>query len=400
MALKERDEVKIKIKKNVLARLTFCSLILLLLSGCLGGREINDLEIVVGLGVDKDKNPGSILLTAQVVKPEEIGKSSNTSGDKKAFWNVNSVGESIFEAVREMTHKTGNRLFVSHSQAVIFGHDISSEGLQKYIDFFLRAHEMRPTTLIIIAEGTASDILDVKPETENMPAVKIAELVKSYGFTSQYFKVNMNDFAKRLLSTTTAPIAPIARITNDKDNKVIQVSGMAVFKDTKMIGTLNQDETRGLLWVLGKVKSGIIHVPSPDEQGIAVLEIAKAKSKATPEIRGGKIFINIEIKEESSLSEQSTPENLATIPAFEKLQKNQSEVIKKEILAAFQKSKELKSDVFGFGDMLQIKYSKEWKTLKEKWDEIYPTIEMNIDIETKIQKTDLLTRPAVPKKGE
>ena len=36
-----------------------------------------------------------------------------------------------------------------------------------------------------------------------------------------------------------------------------------------MVGKLNDDEVRGLLWVLGEVKSGVILVSSPDGQGSA-----------------------------------------------------------------------------------------------------------------------------------
>lgn len=373
-------------------------LMLSALSGCLGAREINDLEIVIGMGVDKDESPGSILLTAQVVKEDTAGKASGdgSGGDSKAFWNVSSRGNSIFDAVRQMTYKTGNRLFISHNQAVIFGNDLAAEGLQEYIDFFLRAHEMRPTALILIAEDRASDVLNAKPETEKFPAINIAKLVETYGFTSNFYKVNMKDFASCLMSATTAPIAPLVSIIQDDEGKDVYVSSMVAFKKGKMVGKLNHNEVRGLLWILGKVKSGVIIVSSPNEQGKAVLEIIRAKSKVTPEIKDGKIVMYIKITEESSLSEQTTTENLATNEALEKIQKATAEVIRQEVMAAFDKSIEINADIFGFGEMLHKKYSKEWKTLKDNWDEIYPTIKLNINVETKIIKTDLLKEPASP----
>ena len=373
-----------------------CFFMLFALTGCLGAREINDLEIVIGMGVDKDEDTGNILLTAQVVKKDTAGRTSGDAsggGDGKAFWNVSSTGDSIFDAVRQVTHKTGNRLFISHNQAVIFGNDIAQEGLQEYIDFFLRAHEMRPTALILVAEDRASDILDAKPETEKFPAMNIAKLVDTYGFTSHFYEVNMKDFASCLMSPTTAPLVPLVSIVKEKDCMDIYVSGMVAFKKGKMIGKLNHDEVRGLLWVLGKVKSGVLIVPSPDEQGKAVLEIVRVKSKVTPEIKDGSIVMHIKIKEESSLSEQTTAENLATDKAFEKIQEATAEVIRQEIMAAIDKSRELNADIFGFGEMLHKKYSSKWKTLKDNWDEIYPTIEVDVDEETKIIKTDLLKKP-------
>ncbi|MGE5613565.1 MAG: Ger(x)C family spore germination protein [Bacillota bacterium] len=393
-----RKKISIAIKKLIL-----CLFMLFTLTGCLGGREINDLEIVIGMGVDKDENTGNILLTAQVVKEAEAGRSSGKGGgggDDEAFWNVSSTGNSIFDAVRQITHKTGNRLFVSHSQAVIFGNDIVEEGLQKYIDFFLRAHEMRPTALILVAEDRASDVMDAKPATEKFPAMHIAKLVKNYGFTSHFYKVNMKDFASCLMSTAKAPIAPLVGVSQGEESKDIYVSGMAVFKKDKMVGKLNQDEVRGLLWVLGEVKSGVLLVPSPNKQGNAVLEIIKAKSKVTPEIKDGQIIIHVKIIEESSLSEKTTTENLATTSAIKKLEEASAEIIRQEIMAAFDKSKELKADFFGFGEMLHKKYGSEWKVLKANWDNIYPTIELNIGVEAKIRKTDLLKKPASPSEEE
>jgi len=380
--------------------LTVCLIFTLMLPGCFGGREINDLEIAIGMGIDRKKDTGDIVLTAQIIKEREMGKSfgGGGGGDSKAFWNVSATGETIFEAARQITHMTGNRLFVSHNQAVIFGKEVAEEGMQKYIDFFLRAHEMRPTTLILIAQDQASDVLNIKPETEKLPVLNMVKIVKSYDFTSHFYKVNMNDFASRLLSGTTAPIAPVVGITRSNDNSVLKVSGLAVFKNGNMSGQLSEAETLGLLWVIGKVEGGLLVVPCPG--GKVVFEIMEAESKITPKIKDGKIEFHVRIKAKTSLSEQNSTGNLETIPAFENLQKSQSEVIRQEIMAAFKKSKELNADIFGFGEILHKKYKKEWKIYKDIWDEIYPTVELSIDTETKIQKSDLLKKPVAPKKEE
>ena len=373
----------------------FCFLMLLTLFGCLGAREINDLEIVIGMGVDKDENPENILVTAQVVKEDTAGRASQDGRGEysKAFWNVSSRGNSIFDAVRQITHKTGNRIFISHNQVVIFGKDIAEEGLQEYIDFFLRAHEMRPTALILVAEGRASDVLDIRPEIEKFPAINIAKIVKTYGFTSHYYEVNMEDFASGMMSATT-PMVPLVSIVQDEKNTDVFVTGMVVFKKGKMVGKLNHNDVRGVLWVLGDVKSGVLIVPSPNGQGKAVLEIIKAKSRVIPEIKKDKIAMHIRIKTESSLSEQTTTENLATNEAFEKIQEAIAEVIRQEVMTAFKKSLEMNADIFGFGEVLHEKYSTEWKTLKNNWDEVYQNIKLDIDVDAKIIKTDLLRKPA------
>ncbi|HPK16352.1 MAG TPA: Ger(x)C family spore germination protein, partial [Clostridia bacterium] len=45
----------------------------LLSSGCQSARELGDLVIVMGIGMDGDREkPGNIKLTAQIVLPEKI----------------------------------------------------------------------------------------------------------------------------------------------------------------------------------------------------------------------------------------------------------------------------------------------------------------------------------------
>lgn len=378
-----------------------CFIMLVALSGCLGGREINDLEIVIGMGIDKDKDTGDILLTAQIVNEKEAGGASGEGGGGggKAYWNVNSIGKSIFDAARQITHKTGNRLFVSHNQLVVFGHDVAEEGLQEYIDFFLRAREMRPTTLILVAEGRASDVMDAKPETERFPAINMTNLVKAYGYTSHLYKVNIKDFASCLMSGITAPMAPLAVVAQGEEGPDVYVPGMAVFKNGKMVGKLSHDEVRGVLWVLGKVESGVIIVPSPNGRGKAVLEILEAKTKVTPEIKDDRVIFHIKIEEKLGLSEQTTAENLATVPGFGKVQEAAGKVVRQEIMAAFERSKELRLDIFGFGEMLHKKYKNEWKIMEHNWDDIYPTIELDIDVDSRIVSNDLLRRPASPDEG-
>ncbi len=64
----------------------------------------------------------------------------------------------------------------------------------------------------------------------------------------------------------------------------------------------------------------------------------------------------------------------------------------------FKKSQELAADIYGFGDMIHKKYPDRWKQLETKWDIIYPTIKLVINVKTQIRKTDLISKPAAPEK--
>lgn len=150
------------------------------------------------------------------------------------------------------------------------------------------------------------------------------------------------------------------------------------------------------MWVLGEVKSGIIDVDCSGGDGKASLEITRAGSKITPEIKGGRIYIKVNIREEGNLGSQSCPENLSNPEAFKLLEKKKKAVIESEIAAALKKAQKLNTDVFGFGDVINRKYPKQWKDLESRWDEFFPHIEVALTVETKLRRTGRITKSAYP----
>jgi spore germination protein KC len=55
-------------------------------------------------------------------------------------------------------------------------------------------------------------------------------------------------------------------------------------------------------------------------------------------------------------------------------------------------------DIFNFHRSYQRKYTKEWNSAKVKWDEIFPNVEIDYEIDVKILRPGLSTEPpAVPK---
>jgi spore germination protein KC len=383
-----------------LFKMLLCAFILINLSGCWNARELNALSIVVGIGIDKAETPGNVLLTAQIVKPSEMKKPSKDGGgaEAKAYWDITSSSDTVFDAVRKFTHETSNKLYIAHNQVIILGRDIAVEGVQKYLDFFMRASETRPTTTILVSSGKASEVLKVKPELDKLPAINIAKLAKAQDFTSQSKRVILQDFINSLLSRTTSSIAPIITVTGEGSQKSLHIKGLAVFKGDKMAGELNESEARGLLWVKGEVKTGVIDVPF--HNGKVSLEIKRAKSKITPIIMNGEIYMYVKIKEEGVIVAQTNPENLTTVATFAQLEKLQNDLIRDEIVSSLEKAKYLNTDIFGFGEEIHKKYRNQWKQLEKNWEEIFPSIQVEIEIDSKIRSAGLISKPAVPEKKE
>lgn len=379
--------------RKSLVIITICILLILSLSGCWNRRELNTFSILMGMGIDKAEEADKVQLTAQIIKASELKQEGGS--DEEAYLSVQSTGDTVFDAARNFTKENNRKIYLPHNQVLIFGEDIAAEGVQKYVDFFSRDHEPRLRENVLVAKGKAEEILDVKSKLEKIPAVGISSLLKSQAATSHATEVSMKDFICRLISKTTAPIAPLIEISGEGEEETLHISGMAIFKKDKWVGELTGSESRGLLWVIDKVKSGIIVVDCPNEEGKIGLEIIRASRKIIPEIQEDRVHIQVKIKEEGHIGDQECPGELTpdNISAIEEMK---ASVIRSEVISVVEIAQELNTDIFGFGDAVHRKYPKEWKELEGQWDEVFQEIEVEIIVEAKVRRSGTLMKYVSP----
>lgn len=212
-----------KNRMGSIMKIIVCFMLILPLSGCWSRHELNSLSFVVGVGLDKAEKPGEIQLTTQVVKPGELKSASTKSksgeSGENAYWNIKKTGYVASEIIRDFSHESSHRLYFPHNQVLMFERKLAEEGIQPYIDAFIRDSETRFNVLLVVSEDQASEVLDVSPELEKLPAINIAKLVETQKITSESPTVRLIDFIRRLMSKTTAPIAPLIRVTGDGNKK-------------------------------------------------------------------------------------------------------------------------------------------------------------------------------------
>jgi len=363
------------------------------LSGCWDSVELNKRSIVSGLGWDLDPKTGEVTFTVQSIVPSEVKapSASNTTGQQQAGGELRSIqvdkdtGPAMYDAITRLTQHVTRFPFYPHTKVYIFGKEGAQHGIYQFFDVQARNPDSRPNALIVVsAEKKASDIMVIPDGMEKIQAFGMVAEIKLSAQYSKYPAVTVLDFQKRIMSRTTAPIAPIVGIAkaigpDGRETKKLRVAGTAVFKGGRMIGELNERESSGLLWVTNKVKIGFIAVPEAD------LEIVKAKSKIIPELQGDKIKITVDIKEESDLVLYKKRQDL-TADILRELEKDLAKEIESQVMASVEKSFALDADVFGFGEAVHRKYKNEWKDMKPRWDEIYPEIEVVVKVKTHLNK--------------
>lgn len=382
--------------------LLLCVLLVLCLGSCWSQRELNTLAIVLGTGLDVGDQPDTLKLTAQVVKAAEIGSGSHAQeggAGAKAYVNISYTDKSVLSAVRGITHMQNRRLYFSHNEVLIFSSDLAKLDIAEGLDAFTRDYEARMNVHILISRGRASEILEEEVDLEKMPALHISGMMDNQQSNSETVVVTLRDFVVATLSDSTAPVAPMIELFESEGKKHVKLEGTAVFKQGKMVGEFGRTQTRGLVWVTDKAKSGAMTVDT--QWGQVVLEILHSKSTLEPvKDKDGTIRMKLTINEDGAIQSNETAEDMSRLENIEILKEHMKEAICSDIESALEQARTLSADVFGFGEAIRREYPDEWETMKENWDTVFPEIGLDIQMNVELRSTGGLKKPVVPGGGK
>lgn len=380
--------------------LVLLMLMLPLNAGCENKRELNEIAIVLGVGVDIGEKD-SVAMSVQVVKPGDMqsgGGGGGTGGGGKGggapYIVETREGSTLFDAIRNFSMINGKKLFFSHNQVIIFGEDVIKKGIGPYVDFLERDTELRSEVPVLVGKGKALDYLNLPPVMAKIPSEEIDNAINLSSVTGKSVPYHLTELAIALREEDVIPVPQIEIIEENK-RKQFQIEGMAILKgeEAKLAGWLTPTETRGLLWGKGEVKGGIIVIHRKNVR--IALEIKEAKGKITVEMRDDKPVYKIEVEETSDIGEVMGSHKVSkeTVDEVNQLQKA---AIISEIKKALEKSqKDLKTDIFGFSSVLHRHHPQYWDTIKDKWDIEYPAIGVEISVKTRIKNSAELTHPPI-----
>ncbi|OIK08426.1 hypothetical protein BIV60_26385 [Bacillus sp. MUM 116] len=381
--------------------LSICSLILL--TSCWNRKELNEMAIVVGMGIDKID--GKFMVTAQVVNPGEIAASKGSSGNSPMVV-YQEKGDTLLEAIRRITTVSPRKLYFSHLRLLVFGEDLAKKGIGKTLDFLSRDHEIRTDFYITVAKNTfAGNVMKILTAMEKIPAQQLYEtLLTSEKEWAPTLPITLDELIYDILSEGTnakltgllikGDIATGEKLENLQQTKpetIMKYDAIGVFRKDKLIGWLNENESKGLVYALGNVKSTVITVPCPIK-GKADIELIHTNTELKTEIIGNKPKGTIKIETVATLGnvqcktlDLTKPKTIRQIEIKmeRKIQKN----IHKGLYAA---KKKYKIDFFGFGEALHRSNPNYWHMKKNDWIHVFENMPVETEVTVKIHDIGMI----------
>lgn len=382
--------------------------IMISLTGCWNGRELTKLAFVLAMGIDRSPKTNEYKVSFQVVIPGSVATGITGGGGTTTPVAIfTGKGNTLFSAIRNASKRVSRQLFFAHLQLVVIGEELAKQGIQDLFDFFERSKEPRLTTLVLVARGSeAKPIISTLTSLEKIPANSVSGKIKmSSTLLSENFGIEIYDVLRGLVNEGE-PIINGVKLTGDPDKGMeksnvektrsaaeVIIQGMAIFKNGKLKGWLENGEARGTTWILNKMKSTIVELDCKKKKNSIGVEIIRSSTELHVELKNGEPLFHIHIKEEGNLSEVQCPIDLSNVTVIGDLEKDWEIKTKSEVMSAVKAAQKEKSDFLGFGDAVKRADPKLWEKIKTDWSGIFATSKVDVKVDAYIRRAGMRLKP-------
>ncbi len=383
-----------KIKKLLCVAMALSTVFL---SGCWSSSDESEIAISMCIGIDQTEN--GFLVTEQVVNPKTVASQKSAVGAPVVLYTAE--GESLEVAIASLTTVSSRRLYHSQMRLVILSEEAAKSGIEEIFDYFLRNHDFRTDFYFAVAKGSsAKEILSVLTPMESIPGIdlyKKLELSNKELGTTKAAKIV--EVVNSILSEGVSPVMAGIEIVGDSEDagstkaldstdvgSRLEFTDSAAFNGDQFVSWISPEETLGYNFITDEVKNACQSVSCGEDAEITYNVMkAKAKMKATVEDGKPKVTVSIELDYSiQSIQGEFDPTKPEMKDALDESVSNQ---VKQICEASVTKAKELKTDIFGFGEAVHRTDPEYWKTVKEKWNEEFPDVPVDITVKAEISNT-------------
>ncbi|MBQ7975371.1 MAG: hypothetical protein IJ300_06765, partial [Clostridia bacterium] len=201
--------------------LFLCILLIPLLSSCYDSREPNDLAYATAIGIDTgtDKNYN---ITIQFAKPHNISGGEQGGSGKDIIGNITVEAPNIYSAIGLGNHIISKTLDMSHLQLFLFSKEIAQNGIHNFIETISRSKEIRPNVYTAVCDGQAGEFLKKASPVVDINPAKYYQLIfgksdfrsipESYS-QDLYFYMNIPE------KNSVIPLAGIPEVENQNSQQ-------------------------------------------------------------------------------------------------------------------------------------------------------------------------------------
>lgn len=377
------------------------------LSGCWDLKELNEVGLVLLVGIDTNPQGDGFEITVHVHTPL-AGPGGEAAGETgvENIAIISAQGQTVLDAFRNMRGRVAFQMTFHHARLIIIGEDLARKGVKPVLDFMLRTTEIRLNSLILVCEGSAKELMQTPPELAESLHLEIEGILRNDVIWSKTQTMTVLEFTQDLLSSGRHPVATrVFSIKPDVSDPAVDseeqgggaeaeaiiVQGMAVFNYDQMVGWLSGTETLGYRCIVGEGAEFILVVPWHGARAALEVNLEAVQKRFAGNTANPKI--EVEVAVEAVLLEYTGYINLSDKDILDELESLVAAQIKNILQNADRRAKELNVDFLDYGCITSRQNPEAWKELSSKWQEIYPDLDTVIDVRVNLGSVGNISTP-------
>lgn len=356
--------------------------------------NIEKTALIVTLGVDK--NEEGYTVTTQIAVPEG---SKNQNNNNEAV--ISSDGKTIFEAVSNISDRTGWYPKLSFCNLIVLGESMLSENVMSVVDFFIRSYKVEDSAILSACEGSAKELLLSSSPLDNISGISLSKIfVKDYEGASKVLPTSIKEFCSNYYSKSSHGFMPFIKTVltdesgiggktstaSSSSNKpstgkssssgegggqqklvVYDATTTLLFDKGYLVGTLTGDEILCYSLLYKRVNESFINVVATDSDGKTgniLLNILRTSNKVEFKLKDKKPTLYLNVKVWARISDTDFSESMGEISNIGRLNENMKFKLKSEIenniLKVIGVSKNSKCDIFEVKNLLYKYYPRKY----------------------------------------
>lgn len=409
--------------KKKLTLLVLWIMIILTITSCTESRELNELGIVISMGLDIEEDE-KIIMTVEIINPTSSKLAAGLPAQKSSIF-IQGIGDTVFEAGRNLTLQFDRRAYLPHNSVIVISEELARRGIGDIIDFISRDNEQRETAYLVVAKGSkAYEVMGINAGLSNSFAGYLTTMIENYQRNEKTRSLTVFEFFRYYYDLSTGPILgvvekkdamEISKEANKQipqepkegnlDKYILDISGGAAFARDKMLGYYTAEEMIGFNFIVDEYEKGLIEFETPKKLSEDIpqigrankyltLEVNRSETKKEIEILDGKINLKFNVNIRGALGESTAAIDIGNPEVIEVIENACSEKVKEIIQKTMEKAqKEFQYDSFSIGALMHSKYPEEWKKISADWHNIFTKISYTVDVKTEILRTGLIDTP-------
>ena len=350
--------------KTIIILLLFISSIL---TGCVRTKILDDLHLDSAIGydyVDEDRIQGTIVVP--VYNPDK-------SISSETFTETSSLSKEI---LIKIDSKSPEPVETGKLELILFSSELAGHGIFDLVDNFQRDPNVTTNLSLAVVDGEAREMLTTQFENEDTGRY-VSQIIEQNTNLGLLPKKNLHQFMFDYYSTGMDSYLPLLKLEND----LVTVSGIALFDKDKFVDQIDYSDLF-VFTVLSETSENGSYKVRTDTY---VRNLGSKRKFLVSNIKTKpEITVNVQI---DGIIRQYSGEKIQQKKMYKKVEKQMEQDVKKQAEKMIKKFQSLKIDPLGFGQQVRSR-TRNWD--EKKWNDMYPTINVNVKVDVKITESGVV----------